>query len=104
VKLAQRTARVTLTGFLDLESRRGVEAALPDAETYDGIIIDCLGVEAIDSVILRTFIKYRQRFIDAGHDPANLVFLANAHLRKLMDLSGFTGFVTVIGGRSAVTR
>jgi anti-anti-sigma regulatory factor len=103
VKLAQRTVRVALAGTLGIESRGKVEAALPDAAAYDGIIIDCLDVEAIDSAILRAFIKYRERFVNAGHDPANLVFLANTRLRRLMDLSGFSAFVTVIGGRAPVT-
>lgn len=92
----ERTARITLSGNLDVHSKEHVESLLPDPHSVDRLIIDCAKVTVIDSSVLAVLMRYRRRFREAGNDPIEIVVIANPSIRRIFDITGLNRVLTII--------
>lgn len=91
-----RTERITLSGNLDVYSKKHVEALLPDPESVDHLIIDCSQVAVFESTVLTVLMRYRRRFEEAGRDPFNIVVIVTPNVRRIFDITGLSRAVTVV--------
>lgn len=91
-----RTARLSLTGDLDLYRRDEVAAQLPAPGTVDRVLIDCRGVETMDSSILTLLMRYRRSFQAAGGNPLEIVVIVTPPVRRLFEVAGVTKVITVV--------
>lgn len=91
-----RTARLALTGDLDLYRRDEVAAQLPPPGSVDRVLIDCRGVETMDSSILTLLMRYRRSFADAGGNPLEIVVIVTPSVRRLFEVAGMNRVITVV--------
>lgn len=91
-----RTARLALTGDLDLYRRDEVAAQLPPPGAVDRVLIDCRGVETMDSSILTLLMRYRRAFEDAGGNPLEIIVIVTPAVRRLFEVAGVTKVITVV--------
>ena len=91
-----RTARLALTGDLDLYRRDEVAAKLPPPGSVDRVLIDCRGVVTMDSSILTLLMRYRRSFEDAGGNPLEIVVIVTPPVRRLFEVAGVTKVITVV--------
>lgn len=92
----ERTTHVSFSGDLDIQGREAVRNALPPPESTDRVVIDCSEVTSMDSSVVTVIMRYRRRFLDAGHDPFGIVLIASAPVRRVLDITGLTKVLTVI--------
>jgi anti-anti-sigma factor len=92
----ERTAQVVFHGDLDLHNRDAVSAALPEPDSFDRVAIDCSAVTSIDSSVVTVFMRYRRKFVAAGLDPFNIIFIASRPVRRIFEITGLLKYVTVI--------
>lgn len=95
----ERAALVTLSGDLDLSKRDAVADALPAAGSVDRLVVDCSAVTSIESVVIAVFMRYRRKFIAAGSDPMNVVFIVSPQVRRTFEI---TGMFNVFHGRYCI--
>lgn len=96
----ERAALVTLSGDLDLSKRDAVADALPAAGSVDRLVVDCSAVTSIESVVIAVFMRYRRKFIAAGSDPMNVVFIVSPQVRRTFEITGMSTFFTVVTASS----
>lgn len=92
----ERTARIVLSGSLDVYSKSHVESLLPDPESVDRVIIDCSSVSIIESAVLTVLMRYRRRFQDAGRDPVEIIIVVNPSVRRIFDITGLNRVLTIV--------
>lgn len=91
-----RTERITLSGNLDVYSKKHVESLLPDPERCERLIIDCSQVSIFESTILTVLMRYRRRFEEAGRDPFDIVVIVTPSVRRIFDITGLSRALTLI--------
>lgn len=91
-----RSVTVTLAGELDLSMRDAVASALPEPAGLDRLVVDCAAVTSIESVVIAVFMRYRRKWIAAGGDPLNIVFIVTAQLRRTFEITGMTEWFTIL--------
>ena len=87
---------IVLHGDLGMIDRKWLEARLPKPRVDLRLVINCVDVNSMDSTIIALLMMYRQRLQIAGGDPANIVFMVNARLERLFDLTGVSRTMTVL--------
>ena len=92
----QRSITVAFSGDLDLSARDGVAFALPDPTGLDRLVLDCTAVSSMESVVISVFMRYRRKWISAGSDPLNIVFLVTPELRRTFDVTGMSEWFTIL--------
>lgn len=83
---------MALEGDLDFHSAPSLAAALPEAASVEGLVIDCTQVKYIDSAALGILVSFRKRFMQAGGDPKEIVIVTSAGgpVRKILDIAGLS--------------
>lgn len=92
----ERTARIVLSGALDVYSKPHVESLLPDPESVDRVIIDCSNVTIVESAVLTVLMRYRRRFQEAGRDPVEIIIVVNPSVRRIFDITGLNRVLTIV--------
>lgn len=92
----ERTALIALKGDLSLHERDAVANGLPDPAAIDKLVIDCTAVTSIDSVVASVFLRYRRRFVAAGADPLNIIFIVSPQVKRLFEIAGMSTYFTLI--------
>lgn len=92
----ERTARIQLSGTLDISRRDEIAALLPDPTAADRVVIDCAAADSIDSTIVMVFMRYRRNFMAAGGDPVNIVIVVQPAVRRVLEIAGLTRSMTIV--------
>jgi anti-anti-sigma regulatory factor len=92
----QRSITVAFSGDLDLAARDSIAFALPEPTGLDRLVIDCTAVCSMEPVVVSVFMRYRRKWIAAGSDPLNIVFLATPELRRTFDITGMSEWFTIV--------
>lgn len=96
-----RTARIALSGDLDIYNRGHIEALLPDVATVDRLVIDCSEATSIDSSVLTLLMRYRRRFVEQGGNPLEIVVVASPSVRRMLEVAGLSRLITVINAQTS---
>lgn len=95
----QNTYHIALDGDLDLSRKAELERVLPTPNPNSRIVIDFSNVTSLDSAIIRIFMHYRRQYIEAGGDAlANIIIVASPQVRRVLDITGLSRWVTVVNG------
>ncbi len=94
--------RVTFRGDLDVYRKDEIAANLPPPSPAVRVLIDCSGVELIDSSILGIFMRYRRLYAEAGGDPLNIVVIAEPSARRIFEIAGLAKSITIISAAPSV--
>lgn len=92
----ERTARIALSGNLDVYSTKHVESLLPDPAAVDRVIVDCSQVTVIDSSVVTALMRYRRRFQEAGKNPTEIVIVVNPSVRRIFEITGLGRVLTIV--------
>ncbi len=92
-----KSAYIVLEGDLDLGRRDDVAAALPAAESLNGVVINLARATYVDSSVMGTLVQFRRRFIECGGDSHNLVLLLpkEGEVRRAFELAGMTALFSI---------
>jgi anti-anti-sigma factor len=99
-----RSITVTLSGELDLSMRDAVASALPEPAGFERLVVDCTAVTSIESVVIAVFMRYRRKWIAAGGDPLNIVFLVTPSLRRTFEITGMMEWFTIVNGEQSFSK
>jgi anti-anti-sigma factor len=87
---------LTFAGDLDVYRREEFAAALPPVESVDRLVIDLRAATLIDSSVIAQLMRFRRRFVEAGHDASDIVVVVPEQLRRIFEITGLLNLVTVI--------
>jgi len=92
-----KSAYIVLEGDLDLDQRSNVAAALPAAESLNGVVISLARATYVDSSVMGTLVQFRRRFIECGGDTHDLVLLLpkEGEVRRAFELAGMTALFSI---------
>ena len=77
-----------------------IVTSLPDPKTVDQVIVDCTQVEFIDSSFITQLMRYRRDFMQSGGDPFNIVIVVSPQIRRIFDVTGISGAMTLVTAKS----
>lgn len=96
----KRTVRVAFSGCLDVYSVKHVESLFPNPEDADRLALDCSEVSIIESALLTVLMRYRRAWERAGHDPLDIVIIVSPGVRRIFDITGLSGVMTILPSNS----
>lgn len=79
--------------------RQAVASALPEPAGLERLVIDCAAVTSVESVVIAVFMRYRRKWIAAGGDPLNIVFIVTPQLRRTFEITGMTEWFTILNSQ-----
>jgi anti-anti-sigma factor len=94
----ERTAKMTLSGDLDVYRRDEIAAAFPAPDSVDRLVIDMRGAGVLDSSVIAVLMRYRRSFIEAGGDPREIVIVVPPNLRRIFEITGLVTLLTIVTG------
>jgi anti-anti-sigma factor len=92
----ERAAKIDLSGDLDVYRRDEIAAVLPPPESIDHLVIDMRAAAMVDSSVIALLMRYRRSFMEAGHNPHEIVLVVPPNLRRIFEITGLVSLLTVV--------
>lgn len=93
-----RTARLELSGDLDVYRRDEIARSLPPVQGLSRLVLDMRNATLIDSSVVAVLMRYRRSFIDAGGDGHDIVLVVPPKLRRIFEITGLVSLLTIVSG------
>jgi anti-anti-sigma factor len=87
---------IALEGDLDLSREPELQALLPPVGAANRVVFDFSDVTSIDSSVITTIMRYRRDSAAKTGNQVEIVIVASASIRRVLDMVGISRVLTVI--------
>ena len=91
-----RTVVIEFDGDLDLTRTGEIEQKVPDLHQVDRLVLDLSAAHSVDSSFIAQIMTLRRQYLRTGGDQLDIVVIAPANIRRVLELTGVARVVTVL--------
>lgn len=91
-----RTVVIEFDGDLDMTRASEIDDKVPDLHDVDRLVLDLSNALSVDSSFIAQIMTLRRKYLRSGGDQLDIVVIAPANIRRVLELTGVARVVTVV--------